>query len=64
MHITDGPQSSLDKALSHAIQRQIIFGKVSYVLEADIQDYFGSVVREKLAQMLRKRIVHGGTLPP
>lgn len=40
-----------------AIQKQIIFGKVSYVLEADIQDYFGSVVREKLAQMLRKRIV-------
>jgi RNA-directed DNA polymerase len=40
-----------------AIQKQIIFGKVSYILEADIQDYFGSVVRQKLEGMLLKRIV-------
>lgn len=40
-----------------ALQKQIIFGRVNHILEADIQDYFGSIVREKLKEMLQKRIV-------
>lgn len=40
-----------------AIQKTIIFEKVSYVLEADIQDYFGSIVRKQLMDMLTKRVV-------
>jgi RNA-directed DNA polymerase len=39
-----------------ALQKQIIFGRVNHVLEADIQDYFGSIVREKLKEILQKRI--------
>jgi group II intron reverse transcriptase/maturase len=40
-----------------ALQKQIIFGRVNHILEADIQDYFGSVVRKMLEEMLPKRIV-------
>lgn len=40
-----------------AIQKKITLGKVSYVLEADIQDYFGSIVRQQLTEILQKRIV-------
>lgn len=40
-----------------AVQKEITLGKVSYVLEADIQDYFGSVVRKKLMEILQNRIV-------
>lgn len=39
-----------------AIRQQITVGKVSYVLEVDVQDYFGSVVRSELKSMLQKRI--------
>jgi group II intron reverse transcriptase/maturase len=39
-----------------AIRKQISVGKVNYVLEADIRDYFGSIVREELKRMLQKRI--------
>lgn len=31
-------------------------GKMNYVLDADIQDYFGSIVRSELEKMLQKRI--------
>lgn len=41
----------------NAIRQKITMGKVSYVLEADIQDYFGSIVRETLKGMLEKRIM-------
>ena len=49
------PRRSAHDAIE-AIQRQTTVGKVNYVLEADIQDYFGSVVREELKRMLQKRI--------
>ncbi len=39
-----------------AIDRDITFGKASYVLDADISDYFGSIVRSELMEMLQKRI--------
>jgi group II intron reverse transcriptase/maturase len=39
------------------LQKKIIFEKVSFVLEADIQDYFGSMVRQKLMEMLRQRVM-------
>ena len=39
-----------------AIRSTITFGKVNYVLDADIQDYFGSIVRSELRKMLEKRI--------
>jgi RNA-directed DNA polymerase len=46
-----GPHDALD-----AIQRDITFSKVSYVLDADISDYFGSIIRSELMTMLQKRI--------
>lgn len=49
------PQRSAHDAVE-AIREQIVTGKVSYILEADIRDYFGSVVREELKRMLQKRI--------
>ena len=39
-----------------AINRDIIFGKANFILDADISDYFGSIVRSKLIKMLQKRI--------
>lgn len=39
-----------------AISTDISVGKTKYVLEADIQDYFGSVVRKQLMEILQKRI--------
>ncbi len=39
-----------------AIQRDITLGNANYVLDADISDYFGSIVRDELKQMLTKRI--------
>lgn len=39
-----------------AIQKTITLGEVSCVIEADIEDYFGSIVREQLMGMLKKRI--------
>jgi group II intron reverse transcriptase/maturase len=38
------------------LQRKLVFGKVNYVFEADITNYFGTIVREKLMEMLRRRI--------
>lgn len=49
------PERNAHQAVQ-AIREQIIVGKVNYVLEADIRDYFGSVVRSELKSMLQKRI--------
>lgn len=46
-----GPHDALD-----AINRDITLGKANYVLDADISDYFGSIVRSQLMTMLQKRI--------
>lgn len=46
-----GPHDALD-----SIQHDITMGSVSYVLDADISDYFSSIVRSKLTEMLKKRI--------
>lgn len=46
------PQDAL-QALSTNIS---VGGNTKYVLEADIQDYFGSVVRKQLMEILQKRI--------
>ncbi len=45
-----------------AIQKEITLGKVRYVLEADIEDYFGNIVRRNLMEMLRKRIAEESLL--
>jgi len=45
-----------------AIQKKITLGEVSYVLEADIRDYFGSIVHRQLMEWLRKRIEDGDIL--
>lgn len=39
-----------------AIDHDITFGKANYVLDADISDYFGSIVRSELMRLLQKRI--------
>lgn len=49
------PGRSAHDALD-AIQRDITIGKAHYVLDADISDYFGSIVRSKLMEMLQQRI--------
>jgi len=49
------PKRSAQDALD-AIDRGITRGKVEYVLDADIRDYFGSIVRSKLIEMLKTRI--------
>ncbi|MDQ2949804.1 MAG: group II intron reverse transcriptase/maturase [Acidobacteriota bacterium] len=45
-----------------AVWQKITLGKASYVLEADIRDYFGSIVRKELKQMLQKRIADQAVL--
>ena len=55
------PQRSAHQAVQ-AISVRILVGKVNYVLEADIRDYFGSIVREELKRMLQKRIQDQGLL--
>jgi len=40
----------------HATHRSITLGKVSYVLEADIESYFDLIVHRHLRDMLQKRI--------
>jgi retron-type reverse transcriptase len=40
-----------------AIRKRITTGKVSYVLDADIRDFFGSIDRKKLMEMLQRRVV-------
>ena len=49
------PKRSAHDALD-AIQKSITLGKANYVLDADISDYFGSIVKSKLMEMLRERI--------
>ena len=49
------PNRSAHDALD-AISRNITLGKANYVLDADISDYFGSIVRSQLMTMLQKRI--------
>jgi RNA-directed DNA polymerase len=39
-----------------AIDKQITLGKTNFILDADITDYFGSIVRRELMTMLQKRI--------
>jgi RNA-directed DNA polymerase len=46
----------------NAIRDKIVLGKVNYVLDADIRDYFGSVVRSELKSMLQKRIADEAVL--
>lgn len=50
------PKRGAHDALN-AIRADITLGKANYVLDADISDYFGSIVRSKLMEMLQKRIV-------
>ncbi len=40
----------------HALQKAITFGKISYVLEADIESYFDLIVLRHLRDFLQKRI--------
>lgn len=49
------PRRSAHDALK-AIGADITLGKANYVLDADISDYFGSIVRSQLMEMLQKRI--------
>jgi len=49
------PKRSAHDALD-AIRADITLGKANYVLDADISDYFGSIVRSQLMEMLQKRI--------
>ncbi len=49
------PGKSAHDALDD-IQRDITIGKASYVLDADISDYFGSIVRSELMKMLQRRV--------
>jgi RNA-directed DNA polymerase len=39
-----------------AIQRSLVFGGFNYVLDADIKNYFGTIVRNELMQMLQRRV--------
>lgn len=50
------PKRSAHDAV-RAIDRRITLTRMNYVLEVDIQDYFGSIVRKKLMEILQKRIV-------
>lgn len=38
------------------VQERSARGKVNFIFEADIRDYFGSIVRDELMRILRKRI--------
>ncbi len=49
------PKRSAHDALD-AISAGITLGQANYVLDADISDYFGSIVRSQLMEMLQKRI--------
>ena len=46
-----GPHQAVE-----AIQTGIIRGKANWVLDADIKNYFGSIVRKQLMSFLKKRI--------
>jgi RNA-directed DNA polymerase len=49
------PKRSAHDALDD-IQKDITFGKVTFGLDADIRDYFGTIVRKQLMDMLQKRV--------
>jgi RNA-directed DNA polymerase len=49
------PKKNAQDALNN-IQRDIAIGNVNYVVDADIQDYFGSIVRNQLMEIIKKRI--------
>lgn len=55
------PRRSAHDALD-AINRDITFGKASFVLDADISDYFGSIVRSELMEILKRRVADKGLL--
>lgn len=40
-----------------AIRQNVTCGRVNFILDADIQDFFGSIDRAKLMEMLQRRIV-------
>jgi RNA-directed DNA polymerase len=39
-----------------AIEREIMCGKVNYVLDADLENFFGSIDKKQLMEMLERRI--------
>lgn len=45
-----------------AIRDHIIRGNVNYVLDADIRNYFGTIVRKELMEMLKKRVTDANLL--
>jgi RNA-directed DNA polymerase len=47
-------KSALDGV--YAVQNEISIGKVSFVLDADISDFFGSIDREQLIEFVKQRI--------
>lgn len=49
------PKKSARQAID-AISKEIIFTDVNFVLDADIKNYFGSIVRENLMAILSKRV--------
>jgi group II intron reverse transcriptase/maturase len=49
------PKRSAHDAVNF-VQETTAFGKVNFVYEADIKDYFGSIVRVSLLEIIRKRI--------
>lgn len=49
------PKRSAHDAVNF-IQEKSAFGKVNFIFEADIRDYFGSIVRSQLMTILKKRV--------
>ena len=47
-------RSALDGVF--AVQNEISIGKVSFVLDADISDFFGSIDRDQLIEFIKRRI--------
>jgi len=55
------PKRSAHDAV-RALDRAVNRGKVSWILEADVQSYFDSVDRTKLAELLQTRVADGSLL--
>jgi retron-type reverse transcriptase len=55
------PGRSAHDAL-RALDRAVYRGEVKWILEADIQSFFGSIDRAKLRMMLEERVVDGSLL--
>ena len=49
------PERNAHEAVD-AIREKITTGKVSFVLDADIRDFFGSIDKKKLMEMLQRRV--------